>query len=155
MGTRSTTQVRVNGEPLLTFYRQFDGYPAGHGKDMLPLLEREHVNGYNNASKQYNGPSNFAAMLIALLFEGRHRESPGVMDCGGIYIRAHEDHGKEEFGYTIDFAALDSKLGAKEPPKITVTGTDTPSAWRGMSVEEFKYKIHLMPYGRLEEEDES
>jgi len=34
MGTRSLTYVYDNKEPLVCMYRQFDGYPSGHGKEL-------------------------------------------------------------------------------------------------------------------------
>ena len=31
MGTRSLTYVYENEAPIICMYRQFDGYPSGHG----------------------------------------------------------------------------------------------------------------------------
>lgn len=83
MGTRSITHIKnEQGETLLTFYRQFDGYLTGHGKDVVAALnngEVEVVNGYNSTHKNpavFNGMGCLAAYLIGQLKDG----------IGGLYI---------------------------------------------------------------------
>ena len=40
MGTRSTTAIRdENGKTLVTIYRQYDGYPTGHGQELADFLK--------------------------------------------------------------------------------------------------------------------
>lgn len=39
MSTRSRTKVMVNNEVILNLYRHTDGYPAGHGVQLLDFLE--------------------------------------------------------------------------------------------------------------------
>ena len=49
MGTRSLTHFVEEGETLATIYRQFDGYPEGHGIELLNFLRDMHiVNGMNS-----------------------------------------------------------------------------------------------------------
>jgi hypothetical protein len=84
MGTRSITRIFDHGEyskdkdtPLLTLYRQFDGYPDGMGKDLADFIcTREVVNGLTDSRMVFNGAGCFAAALIAHLKKGP----------GGIYV---------------------------------------------------------------------
>ena len=34
MGTRSLTVIQSNGKEFFNMYRQFDGYPEGHGMEL-------------------------------------------------------------------------------------------------------------------------
>jgi hypothetical protein len=46
MGTRSLTFTHsTTGENILCLYRQFDGYPEGHGKDLAEILNTTESNG--------------------------------------------------------------------------------------------------------------
>ena len=38
MGTRSLTFVYEDKTPILNMYRQFDGYPSGHGQELADFL---------------------------------------------------------------------------------------------------------------------
>ena len=59
MGTRSLTFVYDGEQPVLNLYRQFDGYPSGHGLELSNFLSGfEVVNGYN-------GMGCLAAQLVA------------------------------------------------------------------------------------------
>jgi len=100
MGTRSRTTVySENNQPILSFYRQFDGYFEGHGEDLAKFLEnRKIVNGYglndSEAAKVSNGMSCLAASLIA------HFKT----DIGGIYITDHDN--EQEYNYDIRYVEL-------------------------------------------------
>lgn len=40
MGTRSLTVVlNGKGEEIITLYRQYDGYPSGHGQELKRFLQ--------------------------------------------------------------------------------------------------------------------
>ena len=41
MGTRSITVVydEYNDKPVVCMYRQFDGYPSGHGRELAEILK--------------------------------------------------------------------------------------------------------------------
>lgn len=99
MGTRSITRINYGGKPLLTFYRQFDGYPEGHGKEIAEFMAGcEFVNGYNRTHsprKNANGAGCFAAQLVEALKDG---------DLGGIYI-LHHDAENQEYTYTINIVS--------------------------------------------------
>jgi hypothetical protein len=81
MGTRSLTYVYDNGEPVVCMYRQFDGYPTGHGFELAEWLNKGRlVNGLNLREKQivYNGMGCLAAQMVSKFKEG----------AGGIYLYA-------------------------------------------------------------------
>ena len=47
MGTRSLTFVYDGKEPMINMYRQYDGYPQGHGKELADFLNSgTMVNGF-------------------------------------------------------------------------------------------------------------
>jgi len=80
MGTRSLTIFSENdGMEICVMYRQMDGYPEGHGKDLAELLSgMQLVDGLsiNQPEKIANGMSCLAAQVVAHFKEGP----------GGIYL---------------------------------------------------------------------
>lgn len=96
MGTRSLTHFHDNdGTILATVYRQFDGYPEGHGNDLAAFIgNRVECNGMtseDSAATSFNGPGCLAASLIAALkaespVGGIYVQSPGASDCGEEFI---------------------------------------------------------------------
>ena len=78
MGTRCLTFVYVGNVPVINIYRQFDGYPSGHGHELAQFLNSKTlVNGYKDKnSAEANGMGCLAAQLIVQLKHG----------VGGIYI---------------------------------------------------------------------
>jgi hypothetical protein len=83
MGTRSNTVIIDTGygKPvkLVNMYRQFDGYPSGHGKELSDFLSKiTMVNGIfeQGDKKMANGAGCLAAQMIA-----HFKTEPG-----GIYI---------------------------------------------------------------------
>jgi len=102
MGTRSLTHIKDSeNRTLVTIYRQFDGYPTGHGDDMKRILNDGVVtlkNGYHLSDESptvFNGMGCMAAYLIGELKEG----------IGNIYIvpipTENDDPGWEEYVYTL------------------------------------------------------
>lgn len=71
MGTRSiTTVLDEEGVSLVSMYRQFDGYPSGHGEELCDFLRGfEVVNGIGAGDEQKekiaNGAGCLAAQLVA------------------------------------------------------------------------------------------
>lgn len=116
MGTRSTTVIYESsdattepGKPLLTIYRQFDGYPEGHGAKMASFLANKTlVNGYDeDGLTQFNGMGDLAARLVTFLkeetlspFDDVEKASDNI---GNIYIVPFEHVGEswEEFLYEV------------------------------------------------------
>ena len=109
MGTRSLTRVievwnddngKQKQEKLLTMYRQFDGYPSGHGQELADFIKSGIVvNGIscNETSKVFNGAGCFAAQMISH-FKGD--------SAGGFYIYSNsaKDVGEEyEYHVLVNF----------------------------------------------------
>ena len=102
MGTRSLTFVydsyRMNigklvHEPIINFYRQYDGYPTGHGAELAEFLTGGRmVNGliHTKTAKElvFNGMGDLAAQLVT-----HFKKEPGgfylypvtTKDCGQDY----------------------------------------------------------------------
>jgi hypothetical protein len=78
MGTRSLTFVYDGDVPVINIYRQYDGYPSGHGHELAQFLDSKTlVNGYSDKNSfEANGMGCLAAQLIVQLKHG----------VGGIYI---------------------------------------------------------------------
>jgi len=97
MGTRSLTFVYDNNKPIVNMYRQYDGYPSGHGAELVDFLSAGRlVNGliHSKTAEEvvFNGMGCLAASLIA-----HFKKSPG-----GFYI--HSVDSKEcgqDFEYHI------------------------------------------------------
>ena len=111
MGTRSITKIfDESGKPLLSFYRQFDGYFEGHGQALANFLKDiVIVNGYGSHTPKHaaNGMGCLAAQLVKHFKDG----------IGGIYIAQHDD--AQEYNYEIRFVATN------EPANFTLAGRVT------------------------------
>lgn len=97
MGTRSLTTVfDESGKPLLSLYRQMDGYYEGHGAELQEFLkEFGIVNGIgsNTPAKAANGMACLAAQLVAHFKTG----------IGQFYITNHDN--KQEFNYEVRYVS--------------------------------------------------
>ena len=105
MGTRSLTRVfekwedtkgKKQRQPIVCMYRQYDGYPSGHGQDLAQFLEPfTIVNGIglDDKRKIANGMGCLAAQLIA-----------HFKDCpGNIYLYATDAKDCwQEYEYEIE-----------------------------------------------------
>jgi hypothetical protein len=109
MGTRSLTRVievwkddsgKQKTEKLVTMYRQYDGYPSGHGQELAEFITGGKVVnglGVDNNEKVFNGAGCFAAQMISH-FKGD--------SAGGFYIYSNsaKDVGEEyEYHVLVDF----------------------------------------------------
>lgn len=69
MGTRSLTYVYDGRSRIVCMYRQYDGYPTGHGAELADFLKPYRiVNGLgaaNDNARLANGMSCLAAQLVA------------------------------------------------------------------------------------------
>ena len=87
MGTRSLTFIyeeKNTLNPLLTIYRQYDGYPTGHGRELANILCENVINA--------NGMGCLAATIVARL-----KESPY-----NIYIvPSHTEEAGQDFEYHV------------------------------------------------------
>jgi len=107
MGTRSLTRVFSTHKnenkqvkiQLVNMYRQYDGYPEGHGTELADFLNSgKVVNGIgaNETERVFNGAGCLAAQMIAHFKEG----------AGGIYIEpiTAKDCGQEyEYEIIVDY----------------------------------------------------
>lgn len=79
MGTRSITIFFDEAKAICVMYRQFDGYPTGHGAELAAFLaSRSLVNGISGKRDTIaNGPHCLAALAVSF-FKGNF--------AGGIYL---------------------------------------------------------------------
>lgn len=96
MGTRSLTYVYDDATPIICMYRQFDGYPSGHGVELSEFLNSfdEITNGYmlGETRKIANGMGCLAAQMIA-----NFKQS-----VGGFYIHAvTDDNCGQDYEYHV------------------------------------------------------
>ena len=93
MGTRSLTVVLDSNEcEICVLYRQYDGYPTGHGAELQEFLSGfQIVNGLGSQREEKiaNGMDCLAAQLIAHFKKeagGFYLYPAGTRDCGEEYI---------------------------------------------------------------------
>lgn len=120
MGTRCLTFVYDDSstddgsaEAIMCIYRQFDGYPSGHGHELSQFLNSKTlVNGYGKQNSiEANGMSCLAAQLVVQLKHG----------VGGIYIYAPmvgRDHWQD-----YEYHVYETKVIVKNPTEVIFNGT--------------------------------
>ena len=89
MGTRALTFVYDGETPIINLYRQYDGYPTGHGAELAEFLNGfKIVNGLgpDTPSRIANGMGCLAAQLVSH-FKGDEAGqfylcSPQTVECG-------------------------------------------------------------------------
>ena len=94
MGTRSLTVFNneMDNSEIVVLYRQYDGYPTGHGRDLFSFLNNiEIVNGIspNEKRKIANGMGCLAAQVISHFKEETgnfYLYSAGTRDIGEEFI---------------------------------------------------------------------
>jgi hypothetical protein len=131
MGTRCLTIIKNNdekGKDLLTIYRQFDGYPHGHGKALRDfLMSRRLVDGYQGSVSEVNGMGDLAAQLLCHLkwfHNGLHvgeignakdpwRQAEGPY-VGNVYVYPNgSKHVGEEYIYVVSHDARTNSFHLK------------------------------------------
>ena len=112
MGTRCLTFVYDGNVPVINIYRQFDGYPSGHGHELAQFLNsKKLVNGYKDKnSAEANGMGCLAAQLIVQLKHG----------VGGIYI--HPVTSTDCF-QDYEYHVYKNKVVVKDPTAVIFEGT--------------------------------
>lgn len=81
MGTRSVTIIMDGNQELVRIYRQYDGYPDGHGLALAKLADRTITNGISGTPLTHaNGMGELAALIIA----GLKLDNPQ----GNVYLEA-------------------------------------------------------------------
>jgi len=112
MGTRSLTFVYNDGAPIINMYRQFDGYPTGHGRELAEFLTSgKLVNGYSEKqSVQFNGMGCLAAQMIA-----NFKNS-----VGGFYIHSIDS---TDCWQEYEYHVYEDKVVLKNPTEVIFSGT--------------------------------
>lgn len=110
MGTRSLTFVYNHTRRVVCMYRQFDGYPSGHGRELAEFLAGFDavVNGLRvgETRKVANGMGCLAAQLVANF----------KVSSGGFYLYPTDtsDVGEEyEYHVYADKVVVKDGVGAK------------------------------------------
>ena len=101
MGTRSITSfINEEGSEICTLYRQFDGYPSGHGQDLFDALRNAKlVNGLRMSGHEVNGMSDLAVQVISYL---KVSNSSDPLEGGGLYLHPPGTNGLgESYTYVI------------------------------------------------------
>lgn len=101
MGTRSITTIIDHQwdkpERLMTMYRQYDGYPSGHGKELFEFLSQFTIvngMGMNEQRKIANGAGCLAAQMV--------EHFKAASGPGGIYIvKPRVTIDGEDYGYEL------------------------------------------------------
>lgn len=115
MGTRSRTQVLDEKDRIIvSMYRQFDGYPSGHGAELMEfLLSGTMVNGISgDGRKIFNGTGDMAAKMVEHFKNGQD---------GGIYLFAPETRGELaedifiEYLYTVQWLGTTNNRSFDDP----------------------------------------
>jgi len=94
MGTRSLTVITDGdcNQEIAVMYKQFDGYPTGHGDELAKFLQGFMVvNGIpcGAPERMANGASCLAAQIIAHFKDGAgsiYLYPAGTRDCGDEYV---------------------------------------------------------------------
>jgi hypothetical protein len=112
MGTRSLTFVYDGDVPVINIYRQYDGYPSGHGHELAQFLDSKTlVNGYaKQNSAQANGMGCLAAQLIVQLKHG----------IGGIYIYPVSS---TDCFQDYEYHVYEDRVVVKDPTAVIFEGT--------------------------------
>ena len=112
MGTRSLTFVYDGDVPVINIYRQYDGYPSGHGHELAQFLDSKTlVNGYGEQNSfEANGMGCLAAQLIVQLKHG----------VGGIYIYPVSS---TDCFQDYEYHVYEDKVIVKDPTVVIFEGT--------------------------------
>jgi hypothetical protein len=106
MGTRCLTFVYDGDTAVINMYRQFDGYPEGHGRELSEFLLQFDavVNGlsFNETRKVANGMGCLAAQMIA-----HFKQTPG-----SFYIHPVTDY---DCGQEYEYHVYVDKVIVKDP----------------------------------------
>lgn len=112
MGTRSLTFVYDGDVPVINIYRQYDGYPSGHGHELAQFLDSKNlVKGFGKQNSfEANGMGCLAAQLIVQLKHG----------VGGIYIYpVNSTDCFQDYEYHV----YEDKVIVKDPTAVIFEGT--------------------------------
>lgn len=115
MGTRSATLFIDGNQTVCHLYRQYDGYPAGHGVDLARACNVRLCNGFGGeqtAGKWANGISCLAAQVVARLKTG----------IGNIYLHGLDENPSD----WVEYVYVVTSAGLGQPPRIACTTQTGP-----------------------------
>jgi hypothetical protein len=114
MGTRCLTFVYDGENPVINMYRQFDGYPSGHGVELAKFLAEFDavVNGltFNETRKVANGMGCLAAQMV----------SHFKKTAGGFYIHSVTD---TDCWQDYEYHVFEDKVVVKNPGEVIFSGS--------------------------------
>jgi hypothetical protein len=113
MGTRSLTFVYDGEQPIINMYRQFDGYPSGHGQELAEfLLSGKMTNGIPVGAKEhfFNGMGCLAAQLVANFKK----------DAGGFYLYPMDS---TDCWQEYEYHVYEDKVVVKDPTEVIFDGS--------------------------------
>jgi len=114
MGTRSLTYVYEGETPIICMYRQFDGYPEGHGQELANFLNELSIgNGISGSPELFsfaNGMGCLAAQMIV-----NFKKSPG-----GFYI--HPVDLNQDCWQDYEYHVYEKHVGVKNPTEVIFDG---------------------------------
>jgi hypothetical protein len=115
MGTRCLTYVYEGETPIICIYRQFDGYPSGHGVELSEFLTQIKIGaglpGKPELFSYANGMGCLAAQMIVFF-----KKSPG-----GFYIHPI-DHGQDCW-QDYEYHVFENKVIVKNPTEVIFEGS--------------------------------
>ena len=114
MGTRSLTFVYEGDKPFVNMYRQFDGYPSGHGQELAEFLNSgKMVNGIPVGQKNvrfFNGMPCLAAQMVANFKD----------EAGGFYLYPVD---ARDCWQEYEYHVFENKVIVKDPENVIFEGT--------------------------------
>ena len=114
MGTRSLTYVYDGETPIMCMYRQFDGYPEGHGQELANFLNELTVgNGipeYGDLFTFANGMGCLAAQMLVWF-----KKTPG-----GFYI--HPIDFNQDCWQEYEYHVYEKHVVVKNPNEVIFDG---------------------------------
>ena len=115
MGTRSLTYVYDGKTPIMCMYRQFDGYPSGHGIGLSEFLTQIEIgNGISGSPELFsfaNGMGCLAAQMIV-----NFKKAPG-----GFYI--HPIESNQDCWQEYEYHVYENKVVVKDPTEVIFEGS--------------------------------
>jgi hypothetical protein len=114
MGTRSLTYVYEGETPIMCMYRQFDGYPEGHGQELANFLNELTIgNGISGKPDLFsfaNGMGCLAAQMIVWF-----KKTPG-----GFYI--HPVDLNQDCWQDYEYHVFEKHVVVKNPNEVIFDG---------------------------------
>jgi len=134
MGTRCLTVVQEDGKDVMVMYRQYDGYPDGHGQELAEFLKDISIGNGISGNKEIGSFANGMGCLAAQIVVNFKKE------VGGFYLYPSGTRNcGEEFTYIV--TAKDGKPWIKVREGTvaffgnpgSVRAKDMPCVWEGFA----------------------